>query len=123
MPVLSAPVVGTVSLIHDGQPDGLLVAALGLGSLFLSLIGWYRGLWLTGPTSLLVVGLSFFAYRSRIAEMKAEMNGSLDGNMFRGLADLAMASVQLQWGWLLLFGGATMLIASAATAPTFHQRA
>jgi len=42
------------------------------------------------------------------------MKSQLADNPFRGLADMVMQSVQLQWGWALLIVGAAMLIASAA---------
>jgi len=42
------------------------------------------------------------------------MESELAGNPFRGLADMAMQSVQLQWGWALLIVGAALVIASAA---------
>jgi len=42
------------------------------------------------------------------------MENELAGNPFRGLADLAMQSVQLQWGWALLIIGAIFIIVAAA---------
>ena len=46
--------------------------------------------------------------------MKSQMESELAGNPFRGLADMAMQSVQLQWGWALLIVGAGLVIAGAA---------
>lgn len=42
------------------------------------------------------------------------MESELAGNPFSGIADMAMQSVQLQWGWALLVIGAALVIASAA---------
>ena len=42
------------------------------------------------------------------------MEAELRGNPFRGLADMTLQSVQLQWGWALLIIGAVLIIASAA---------
>jgi len=42
------------------------------------------------------------------------METSLAGNPFRGIADLAMQSIQIQWGWAVLIVGAGFLIAAAA---------
>ena len=49
-----------------------------------------------------------------MSQAKADMESELAGNPFRGLADMAMQSVQLQWGWALLIVGAALVIASAA---------
>ena len=44
--------------------------------------------------------------------MDAELE--LADNPFRGLADMAISSVQLQWEWALLVVGAALLIISVA---------
>jgi hypothetical protein len=41
------------------------------------------------------------------------METKLAGNPFRGIADVAMQSVQIQWGWAVLIVGAGFLIAAA----------
>jgi len=50
----------------------------------------------------------------KMSEANAQMETELADNPFRGLADMAMQSVQLQWGWALLVVGAALVIASAA---------
>ncbi|MEE9913257.1 MAG: zinc ribbon domain-containing protein [Deltaproteobacteria bacterium] len=50
----------------------------------------------------------------KISEIKTEMETKLDGNPFRGLADMAMQSIQIQWGFAILIIGALLIIASAA---------
>ncbi len=42
------------------------------------------------------------------------METELKDNPFRGLADLAVQSVQLQWGWAVLVIGIAFLIVVAA---------
>ena len=49
-----------------------------------------------------------------MSQFKAEMELELTDNPFRGLADMAISSVQLQWGWALLVVGAALVIISAA---------
>ena len=46
--------------------------------------------------------------------MKKQMELELADNPFRDLADIALQSVQLQWGWALLIVGSVLLIVSAA---------
>lgn len=38
-------------------------------------------------------------------QARADMELDLAGNPFRGLADITIQSVQLQWGWALLVVG------------------
>jgi hypothetical protein len=38
------------------------------------------------------------------------MESDLKDNPFSGLAEMAVQSVQIQWGWLLLLGGAGCMI-------------
>jgi len=42
------------------------------------------------------------------------MESELAGTPFRGLADMAMQLVQLQWGWAILIVGAALVISAAA---------
>ena len=49
-----------------------------------------------------------------MGQMKAQVETDLKDNPFRGLADLAIQSVQLEWGWAVLVIGVALLIATAA---------
>jgi len=74
----------------------------------------YKGLWFTGIGSLGVMLFTFVNFQSKMSQVKADMESELAGNPFRGLADMAMQSVQIQWGWALLIVGAVFVIGSAA---------
>jgi hypothetical protein len=87
---------------------------LSVVSLVLVLAKKYKGLWLTGLGSMAVMAFTFINFQMKMSEAKAQMETKLAGNPFRGLADIAMQSVQLQWGWALLIVGAALVIASAA---------
>jgi hypothetical protein len=50
----------------------------------------------------------------KMSDVKSHMESDLAGNPFRGLADMAVQSVQLQWGWALLVVGSALVVASAA---------
>lgn len=64
--------------------------------------------------SLAVMAFTFINFQMKMADMKSQMVSELAGNPFRDLADMAIQSVQLQWGWTLLIVGAGLVIASAA---------
>jgi hypothetical protein len=63
--------------------------------MFRGLYPWVYG---TGLGLLLIIGGVFARLSSTIATLKSNADRELSGNPFRGLADAAMASVQLQWG-------------------------
>jgi hypothetical protein len=49
------------------------------------------------------------------------METELKDNPFRGLADVAVQSVQLEWGWAVLVIGIVLLIAVAAMKDTVYD--
>jgi hypothetical protein len=49
-----------------------------------------------------------------MSQATTQLDTELKDNPFRGLADLAVQSVQLQWGWAVLVIGIVFLIVAAA---------
>lgn len=113
-PIVSVPIMGNMNYFQNGKGDGIIVLILAVASLTLVLTKNYKGLWFTGAGSLSVMLFTFVNFQSKMSEMKSQMESQLAGNPFRGLADMAMQSVQLQWGWALLIVGAGFVIVSAA---------
>ena len=113
-PIVSLPIVGSMNYFQNGKGDGIIVLVLAIVSFVLVLIKNYKGLWFTGIGSLAVMIFTFIVFKSKMSEVKSNMELSLAGNPFRGLADMAMQSVQLQWGWAVLIVGSGLVIASAA---------
>ena len=116
-PIISLPFVGGVNYFRNGTGDGVIVLFLACISFLLSLTNRFRGLWFTGGASLAVMLFTFVNFQTKLAETKSQMETQLAGNPFRGLADVAMQSVQLQWGWAVLVVGAGLVITSAALQP------
>jgi hypothetical protein len=113
-PIVSVPIMGNMNYFQNGKGDGTFILILAVVSLVLVLSKKYKGLWVTGLGSLAVMAFTFVNFQMKISDMKSQMESELAGNPFRGLADMAMQSVQLQWGWALLIVGAGLVIASAA---------
>jgi len=113
-PILSIPIMGNITYLQNGKSEGTIVLVLAVVSLMLVLTKKYKGLWFTGLGSAAVIALTFFNFQMKLSDMKAKMGANLAGNPFKGLADMAMQTVQLQWGWALLVVGAGLVIASAA---------
>lgn len=112
-PIISAPLVGSVTYFKDGSEEGFVLIGLAIASIFCLAKGQYSWVYGTGLGSFLLVALPFLTYQSRIADVKSQLNEDLIGNPFRGLADAAMASLQLQWGWVLLFLGSGLILTAA----------
>jgi hypothetical protein len=113
-PIVSVPFMGNLNYFQNGQGDGTIILILSLISLILVLTHKYNGLWFTSLGSLAVMTFTFVNFQMKMSQAKADMHSELADNPFRGLADMAMQSVQLQWGWALLIVGIALLIASAA---------
>ena len=113
-PIISYPVIGSMNAFQHTQWNGPIILILAVISLFLSLTGRYNRLWVIGFLSLGVVALTFLSIQFKLLALQEKMAMRLAGNPLRGLADKAVPSVQIRWGWALLVAGALLLIASTA---------
>jgi hypothetical protein len=114
-PIVSVPIMGNINYFQNGKGDGSFILVLAIISFVLILTRNYRGLWFTSIGVLIVMLLTFVNFHSKMNELKTQLNGGSSGtNLFQGLADMAMQSVQLQWGWALLLAGLALLVAAAA---------
>jgi hypothetical protein len=113
-PIVSAPIVGNINYFQNGRGDGIIILGLSVLSIALVFAKKYGGLWFTGLGSFALMIFTFINFQLRMAQMEEEMDRTLAGNPFRGIADVAMQSIQMQWGWAVLVIGAALVIASAA---------
>jgi hypothetical protein len=117
-PIVSVPLMGTQNYFQNGEGDGKILIVLALLGLVFALARKFQILWATGIASLGILAFTFLNFQRGLGEMKRSMDVELAGNPFRGLADMAVQSVQLQWGWAVLIIGAGLMIASAISART-----
>jgi len=113
-PIISVPIMGNMNYFQNGKGDGTIILALAVISLVLSLVKNYKMLWFTGIGSVGMMLFTFINFQTKMSQLKTEMESELAGNPFRGLADMAMQSVQIQWGWAVLIIGAALVMVSAA---------
>lgn len=111
LPILSVPILGNINYFRNGQGDGVFILILAGISLVLTCIRAFKWLWLTGLGSLGVMGFTFV----RLYRIMAAAKTALMDNDFMGLGTLLWESIQIQWGWAILFAGAVLTIAAAAT--------
>ena len=121
MPIISVPIMGNVNYFQNGKGDGVIIVVLAIISLLLSLKKEYKVLWGTGIASLALLGYTFFNLQSHLTQARSEMNSQLADNPFRGLGEVMMQSVQLQWGWAVLVIGAILVIGAAAYKEETNQ--
>ncbi len=113
-PIVSVPIVGSINLFHNGEGDGVPIFIFaGLTFLFI-IINRLKFLWYTGFASIAILAYDFYAFKTKMNEVTTDMEKDLAGNPFRGFADMAMASVQIQWGWGVLLLGSVIIITAAA---------
>ena len=113
VPIASLPIVGSVNYFQNGKGDGALILALAVASTAFAVKRRYGALWWTGGGSIAVVIFAFVYLSIRLNKAKADLSESMSGSMFEGLAEAAAQSVQLQWGWFVLFIGALLVLTSA----------
>lgn len=113
-PIVSIPIMGNLNYFQNGKGYGTIILVLAAISLVLVLAKKYKGLWFTGIGSLGVMIYTLVNFYLEMSQLKAYTESELADNPFSGLADMAIGSIQLQWGWALLVVGAVLVIISAA---------
>lgn len=109
-PLVNLPIRGELNYFSNGNGDGIILLLLCVISLFFTLKERYKSLWWTGLTSLGIVFLGLIDFQMRISKVKSKLNEDLVGNPFKKLADAAVDSIHLQWGWLMLLLGAGLIL-------------
>ena len=122
MPIVSMPIVGSLNYFQNGRGDGVLIVILAAATAFLAMTGRTRHVLWTGLVAAALLAFTFIRFQTKMSEARANMDAELADNPFRGLAEAAMGSVQLQWGWAVLLIAAGLVIyagwqARQATTP------
>ncbi|WP_337043154.1 hypothetical protein [Emticicia sp. 17c] len=109
-PVISLPIMGNLNLYQNGKSDGTIVLIVAVISLGLVLIKQFKPLVATGIIALGIVGYRFVTIQQRISKISESLGAESDKNPFKELTNAAMGSIQMQWGWGVLFVGAVLVI-------------
>ena len=109
MPIISMPIMGSLNYFQNGRGDGVIIVLLAISTAALAATDRVRHVIWTGIAALAMLGFTFFRFQSALSEAKAQMSADLSDNPFRGLAEAAANSVQLQWGWAVLVLGAAVV--------------
>ena len=93
----------------NGKGDGIVVIVLAVATAILAGKNLTRHVLWTGLASGAMILFTFIRFQNAKSEMQARMD-ELGDNPFRGLAELAAESVQMQWGWIVLIAGTGVTI-------------
>jgi hypothetical protein len=115
-PIVSVPIMGNINYFMNGRGDGTILLLLALAAGGLVLADKIKHVLWPGLISLAILIWGFYSFERNMAQMRANMETELAGNPFRGIADMAANSIQLQWGWAVLVLGSGMLIYAGVAA-------
>jgi len=109
-PIISAPIIGDINLFQNGKGDGVILLIFAGVSFLYLLKKEIEPLFMTGIGSAGLLCFTFYNIYSKISNISSNIEKDLAGNPFRGLADTAIQSIQMQWGWGILIVGSSLLV-------------
>jgi hypothetical protein len=113
LPIARFPIVGSINYFKNGTGDGtILLVVAGIAALF-TILNRFAWLLPCGVVSMGLLTVVWLRLSARIADAQAKMATELANNPFRGLAEAMSGSVQLEWGWAVMFAGALLLLVGA----------
>lgn len=116
VPIVSVPIAGSQNYFQNGNGVGVIVIVLGLVGIAFVVAKRFQALIPLGIASAALTTFTLVNVLIRISDAKSQLEASLEGNPFAGLAAGIMNSVQVEWGWLVLYLGAAALITSGVLA-------
>ncbi|NLX26981.1 MAG: hypothetical protein GXY61_13660 [Lentisphaerae bacterium] len=113
-PVISAPIIGSMTYMQKSNATGICILILAIASLILSLKGVNKILLGTGVLSLSIILYTLIDYQIALKKSISQAESQADDwAMFHELTTDIMKSVHLQWGWTILIVGSGLIILSA----------
>jgi hypothetical protein len=123
-PVVTLPFLGSVNLFNNGSNEvALVLLALAAGAAGLAAKDREGDALWPGAAAAVILLYLFVSLQYRLSALRQSIAGELKGNPFASLAEGALGSIQLQWGWLVLGAGAGLIVYAAVTARKAAERA
>jgi len=113
-PIVSFSFVGDVDFFRSGYGDGYILLLMTAAALALAVTGRWKQVIVPALGGLAVILWTFLGVQETISDARSGGSPELAGNPHAGLAPATMASIQWEWGWILLFAGSGLLVYSAA---------
>lgn len=110
-PIVSMPFVGNVNLFNNGSNMiAIMLAGLAALSAALTAKERLRDLIWSGLAASLILAYIFVRLQFALSHMRESIAEQMQQNPIAVLAQNAIGSIQLQWGWLALVSGAGLLV-------------
>jgi hypothetical protein len=111
-PIIHVPIAGSINYFQNGHGAGMLLLAFAIAAVVLVFTSRFRYLKWVGGLSLLVVCFALIRLLVAISVATHYVANTRpgEGNPFVGLERAAVASIQVQWGWLLLIAGSLLIL-------------
>lgn len=119
-PLISFPIAGTLNYFQNGRGDGIVILALAAMSAIFTILEKYKFLFPTASGCFAVLTFTFMTIQSRLSEMKSRLE--VTDSAFRGLAELGITLIQIQWGFAVLVLGACFVLAAVAVDDSLQKR-
>ena len=115
MPIMSIPMLQiTVSYFEGGKGDGVYVLIFVLISIIFTLLKNYKYIWISIVGIIGTMSYSYFNISSRKLELENLVNSKLENNpigeIFQSFAELAINSVKIEWGWIIIIFGVLIYV-------------
>ena len=110
LPVISIPLAGNLNYFQNGQGDGVFVIVLAAVTAFMAFKKSLKFSWIPASLAGVLIIYSLVSLISTVSNSLAELESSLEGNPFAGLAQGLVGSVQIQWGWGVMLAGVVAVI-------------
>ncbi|MBW7970099.1 hypothetical protein [Bradyrhizobium sp. BR 10289] len=109
-PIVTLPVVGSLSYVMSGNGDGIFIVISAMGIVALILTGYRRATGVVAGAALIWMLMTLVKIAALLADTRAKLDQSMKGNPFGSIAKVLANSVGFGWGWVLLFSGAIAVI-------------
>lgn len=115
-PIISIPIAGKLNYFRNGEGDGVLILLLAATSIYFVFRGTANRLIYTGGAALGILCFTLLHFLYRFRELKADTAKAVEGNIFGGVAQAMIQSIDFEWGWIFLFFSAIIVITSGLAA-------
>ena len=110
LPIISLPIVGSITLIGGSTGWGMVILMLAGAAGALAYMGHTKHVIWPGAAAAALLLYGLVRYQMMKSEMRSGLETEMEGNPFGGLAEAFVDSVQLQFGWVPLAIGAGLLV-------------
>jgi hypothetical protein len=113
-PIIRLPIVGSLNYVMGGRGDGIFVLGCSAAVVLCIACGYRRTTGLLASAALVMMMMAMARFAGTMSQ--AQLTLSKDNGPFSRLAEIMVSSVGLEWGWILLIGGALTIIILAFTS-------